>query len=97
MHICFLLLFFFFFLGLHLQHLEVPRQRVKTELHLPAYTTATTTQDPSCVCDLPHSSQQREILNPLSEARDRTGIFMDTSQVRNLLSHNGNSNLRIFV
>ena len=28
---------------------------------------------------LHHSSQQRQILNPLSEARDRTSIFMDTS------------------
>ena len=28
--------------------------------------------------------------NPLSKARDRTRILMDTSQVHNLLSHNGN-------
>ena len=26
--------------------------------------------DPSCVCDLHHSSRQRQILNPLSEARE---------------------------
>ena len=36
--------------------------------------------DPSHVCDLHHSSRQRWILNPLSEARDRARIFMDTSQ-----------------
>ena len=34
--------------------------------HIPAYTTATT-QDPSPVCDLYHSSWQCRILNPLSE------------------------------
>ena len=32
-------------------------------------------------CDLHHSSQQRRI-NPLSKARDRTCILMDTSQIR---------------
>ena len=46
--------------------------------------------DPSHVCDLGHSLWQRWILNPLSEARDRTCILMDTSQVFNLPSHNGN-------
>ena len=39
-----------------------------------------TTQDPSFICNLHHSSQQRLILNPLSEARDRTCVLMDTSQ-----------------
>jgi len=47
----------------------------------PAYTTATATWDPSCICDLHHGSQQRWILNPLSEARDRTCILMDTSWI----------------
>ena len=56
--------------GAHLRHIEVPRLRVKTELQLPAQTTATATQDLSCVCDLPHSSQQRRILNPRSKAMD---------------------------
>ena len=32
--------------------------------------TATAMPDPSCVWNLQHSSQQRRILNPLSEARD---------------------------
>jgi len=40
--------------------------------------------------------QQCQILNPLSEARDQTRILMDTSQVRNPLSHNGNS-LRVKI
>ena len=35
----------------------------------------------SRVCDLHHSSWQRWILDPLSEAGDRTYILMDTSQI----------------
>ena len=53
----FLLLLLFGILGLHLQHVEVPRLGVELELQLPAYTTATATPDPSHICD-PHSSQQ---------------------------------------
>ena len=37
--------------------------------------------DLSLICDLHHSSRQRWILNRLSEARDQTCIFMDTSQI----------------
>ena len=55
------------------------------------YATATTTLDPSHICDIRRSLWQHWTLNPLSEARDRTRIFMDTSQVLNLLSHSGNS------
>ena len=66
--------FFFFlvFLGPHLRHMEIPRLGVESELQLAAYTTATATQDPSRICNLHHSSQQRWILNPLSMARDQT-------------------------
>ena len=35
-----------------------------------ATATATATLDPSLICDLPHSSRQRQILNPLSETMD---------------------------
>ena len=73
--------FFFFFLGLHPQHAEVPRLGVKLELQPQADITATVTQDPSLIFDLHHSSQQRWILNPLTEARDRTCIPMDANQV----------------
>ena len=38
--------------------------------------------NPSCVCNLHLSSWQRQILNPLSEARDRTLSFMVPSQIR---------------
>ena len=46
-----------------------------------AYTTATVTRNLSCVCDLHHSSGLRWIPNSLSEARDRTCVLMDTSQI----------------
>ena len=71
----------FFFLRPHLWHMEVPRLGVELELQLPGYNTATATPDLSCVCDLHHSSQQRWILNPLSESRDWTHILMDTSRI----------------
>ena len=72
------------FLGLHLWHMEVPSLGVESELQLWAYATATAMPDMSCVCDLYHISWQRWILNPLSKARDRTHILMDTSCVRYL-------------
>ena len=53
---------FFFFLGLHPRHIEVPRIGAKLELQLPAYTTATATQDLSRVFNLHYSSQQYWIL-----------------------------------
>ena len=71
--------------------MEVPRLGTELELQLPAYTTATAMQDLSRVCDLYHSSQQHQILNPLSKARDQICILMDTSWVCNLLSHSRNS------
>ena len=46
--------FFFFFSGLHLQHMEVPRLEV----------------DWSCSCHPTPQLQQCRILNPLSKARD---------------------------
>ena len=73
--------FFLFFLGPHPWHMEVPRLRVKLELQLLAYATATATLDPSCVCNLYHSSWKRRILNPLIEARDGTCILMDAGFV----------------
>jgi len=76
------LFLFFCFLGPHLWHIEVPRLGVQSELQLLAYTTATATQDLSHICDLHHSSWQRLILNPLSEARDRTQDLIIPSQIR---------------
>ena len=68
------------FLGLHLQHVEVPRLGVRLELQLPSYATTTATLDLSCVFDPHHGSRQHWILNILSKAGDPTHIFMDTSQ-----------------
>ena len=77
--------FFFFlilcFLGLRPWHMEVPRLGVQPELQLPAYTPATATPDLSRICDLHHSSGQRQILHPLSEARDRTHNLMVPSWI----------------
>jgi len=61
--------------------MEVPRLGVKLEIRLPAYTTATAIPDLSHIFDLHHSSWQRLIPNPLSEARDRTCNLMDTSRI----------------
>ena len=62
--------------------MEVPRLGVESQLQLAVYTTATATPDPSRVCDLHHSSWQRQTLNPLSEARDRIHVLVVPSQVQ---------------
>ena len=77
----FILFIYFCFLGLHPQHVEVPRLGVKSELQLLVCTTATATRGLSRVCNLHYSSQQHQILNSLREARDQTCIFMDTSWI----------------
>ena len=61
---------------------EVPRLGVESELQLPAYTTVTAMPDVSHICVLYHSSWQRWILKPVSEARDRTCNLMVSSQIR---------------
>ena len=86
LHFIFILFYFFYlftfcFLGLHPQHMEIPRPGVKSELQLLAYATATATWNPSWVWDLHHSSWQHCSLNPLSKARDQSHILMDTSRI----------------
>ena len=76
-------IFFSHLLGPQLQHMEVPRLEVQSELQLLAYATATAIQVLSHICDLHHSSWQCRILNPLNKARDRTHILTGISQVRN--------------
>ena len=61
--------------------MEIPRLGVESELQLPANSTATATWDLSFVCNLHHSSRQRQIPDPLSEARYRTCILTDTSRI----------------
>ena len=86
-----LFIYLFLFRATSEAYMEVPRLRVESELQLPAYITATATPDPRLVCSLHHSSHQCWILTPLREVRDWTQISMETSQVLNLVSHNGNS------
>ena len=59
--------------------MEIPILGVKLEPQLLAYATATAMPDLSFLCDLYHSSRQRQILNPLSEVRDLTYVLMDIS------------------
>ena len=71
--------------------MEVPRLGGESELQLPAYARATATQHLSHLCDLHHSSRPHQIINQLSEARDRTHVLTDASWVREPLSHDGDS------
>ena len=75
--------------------MEVPRLGVETELWqlATATATATATLGLSHVCDLHHSSQQRWSPHPLLEARDRTLILMDTSNIRFCCTTMGTPNL----
>ena len=59
--------------------MEVPRLGVKLELLLLAYTTANSNRGSRL--HLRPTPRQRRILNSLSEARDRTRVLMDPSQI----------------
>ena len=87
----FVCLFLLFFFSAAPVAYEVSQARNKSELHLLAYATATTTQDLSHVCKLHHSSQQQQILNPLSEARDQIQQPHGSQLDLFLLHHNRNS------
>ena len=71
--------------------MEVLRLGLKSELQLPAYTTAIATPDRNLAHYLCCRSQQHGMFNLMSEARDGTCILVDTSWVLNPLSQNGNS------
>ena len=62
------LFLFVFLVRLYLQQMEIPRPGFKSELELPALVTATATWNPSCICDLYHSSGQMP--DPLSKAEE---------------------------
>ena len=64
---------FFFFL----QPVAYGSFRARGQIRAPAeaYAITTAKSDPSHICDLHHSLWQHWILNPLSEARDRTCIL----------------------
>ena len=69
---------FFFFLATPMAYggsqTRGPNRAVTTGLHH-------STLDLSYICDLHHSSLQHQMLNPLSEARDRTLVLIDAIQV----------------
>ena len=69
---------FFFFLMLFRATPAVRKFPGERSYQSYSYTTVTAMQDPSHICDLHHSSRQRCILNPLSKARDRIHILMDS-------------------
>ena len=58
--------------GPHPRHTEVPKLGVELQLQLPAYATATATPDHGNA-----RSWQRQILNPLSKARNQIYVLMD--------------------
>ena len=62
--------FFFAFLCPYPCHMKVPRLGIESDLQLLAYTITTAIPDANIICDLHHSSWQRQILNPLGKARD---------------------------
>ena len=64
-----------------LQHMKVPRPGTNTKLKLQP---------------MPQL-QQRQILNPLLQARDHSGASTDTSKIINLLCHSRNSGLLSFL
>ena len=74
-----------------------PGQGFKSELQLLAYSTATAMQNLSRICNVHHSSLQRWIFNPLSKARDRTRIFMDTSWIHFCCATTGTPGYYIFI
>ena len=79
-------------LGPHPRHMEASRLGVQLELQPLAYARASATPDPSSICDLHHSSQQCQILNPLSEARDLTHNLMVCSWIRFRCARTGTPN-----
>ena len=78
--------------------MEVPRLEVELELQLLAYATATATPDSNQSATYTAACGNSGSFNPLSlsKARDWVQILMDTRQVLNLLSHNGNSKVFFF-
>ena len=66
----YIFIFIFSFYGCTHGIWRIPSQGVQSELQLPAYTKATEMQDRSHIYDLHHSSWERQILDPLSKARD---------------------------
>ena len=63
----------------HLQHMEVARPGVASELELRSCSTATAAWALSHICSLCRSWQQPRVLNPRSEAREQTCVRTETT------------------
>ena len=85
--------YFFFNLGPHLQHVEVPRLGVEEELQLPIPAWPQQRRIPAESETYTAAHSNTRSFNPLSKARNPTHILMGTSLAPNPLSHNGNSSL----
>ena len=92
-----IIFFLFVFSWLHLQHMEVPRLGVQSELQLLTYATATEMQDLGLICDLHHSSGQRQIPNQLSKARNQTHDLMVPSQICFWCTMMGTPNINVYL
>ena len=89
-NVIFLSFSFLFFCG-HAYDIRSSQAKGRIRAAAGVYTTAMATLDLSHICNLCCSLWQCWILNSQSQAGDRSHILMETSQVLNLLSHNGNS------
>ena len=88
----------FFFLGPHLQHREVPRLGVESELQLLAYTTAIATPTPDLTTSAIYTtaySSTRYLTHWVKSGIESTSSWT-LGQVLNLLSHNRNSKDQVF-
>ena len=81
-----------------LQFHRLQNESTKTGQILPWYQVALAAGDeravwdPSCICDLHHSSWQCWVPDPLSKARDQTCILMVTSQIHFCCATRGTPN-----
>ena len=74
-----------------------PRLGIKSVLQLPAYATARAAQDLSHICNLYHTSWRCQILDLLSEVRNRTHILMDISWVHFHCTTTGTPNQHVYL
>ena len=77
----FFFFFFFFFAFFRTAPAAYGSSQARGRIRAAAatYATATAMQNPSLMCNLHHSSPQCQIPDPLSKARGRSPILMDTS------------------
>jgi len=89
--------FFFFFLGLYLQKLDVSRLGVESELPLLAYTKSTATPDRSHICGLHVVCSNSGSLTHWARPGIESASSWTLCCVVNPLSHSGNSCKRFYT